>query len=123
MSFQILDLNNKPISINELDKQAAIFWNKEIHPKEYATPLVIPEGLSLRERLNFINTNWFDKIGWIISYNQCNSWEEVITNLFKFFEEKGCDRKEVLENCPEIEKHHALITHWWSLGHKPMFVD
>ena len=33
MGFQILNKEGIPIPINELDKEAANLWNKEVHPK------------------------------------------------------------------------------------------
>ena len=88
-SFQILDKDGKALTMGELDKEAAEFWNKKVHPKHYANPFpdkVADEGASLSEKIRIENknalnnaSNWFDVIGWNIA-NQGKytfSWRNV----------------------------------------------
>ena len=87
--FQILDKDGKALTMAELDKEAAEFWNKKVHPKYYANPFpdkVADEGASFSEKIrieskNALNnaSNWFDVIGWNIA-NQGKytfSWQNV----------------------------------------------
>ena len=89
-SFQILDKDGKALTMAELDKEAAEFWGKEVHPKHYANPFpekVADKEASLSEKIqieskNALNnaSNWFDVIGWNIS-NQGNytiGWQNVV---------------------------------------------
>ena len=92
-AFKILDKNGKALTMGELDKEAAEFWGKEVHPKHYANPFpdkVADEGASLSERMQvqFENArnnacNWFDVIGWNIA-NQGNytyGWQNVVHTM------------------------------------------
>ena len=91
--FEILDKNAKALTMAELDKEAAEFWGKEVHPKHYANPF--PEKKAsedaplsekiLIERENAWNNNfnWFDIIGWNIA-NQGNytyGWQNVVHTM------------------------------------------
>ena len=88
-AFKILDKNGKALTMGELDKEAAEFWGKEVHPKHYANPFpdkATDEGASLSKKIrieseNALNnaSNWFDVIGWNIA-NQGKytfSWRNV----------------------------------------------
>ena len=88
-AFKILDKNGKALTMGELDKEAAEFWGKEVHPKHYANPFpdkVADEGASLSEKIRIESenarnnaSNWFDVIGWNIA-NQGKytfSWRNV----------------------------------------------
>ena len=91
--FQILDKDAKALTIAELDKEAAEFWGKEVHPKHYASPF--PEKrasedapLSEKMRIKYENArnnacNWFDVIGWNIA-NQGTytyGWQNVVHTM------------------------------------------
>lgn len=88
-AFRILDKDGKALTMAELDKEAAEFWGKEVHPKHYANPFpdkVASEDAPLSEiiRIEHENarnnsSNWFDIIGWNIA-NQDKytfSWRNV----------------------------------------------
>lgn len=88
-AFKILDKNGKALTMGKLDKEAAEFWGKEVHPKHYANPFpdkIADEGASLAERIKIERdnalhdaSNWFDVIGWNIA-NQGKytfSWRNV----------------------------------------------
>lgn len=117
MAFQILDANKQPVSIDELDKQAAEFWNKEFHPRHYAEPKN--------------SMNWFDAIGWMISNPRTSNstgWNNVRKSLWVLH----------VEDLPEIGHslqiqfmsaylyllpYFSLITYWESMGYEPKNVD
>lgn len=53
-SFRILNAEGKAITMGELDKEAAAFWNKEVHPKNYANPfpdVIVSEDASFEEKM------------------------------------------------------------------------
>ena len=98
-AFQILDKENNPISIKELDRQAADFWNKKVDSKYYANPSKIekfsnPDNLTgeelLRAKMKFKSNqiiseslNWFDVIGWTIAHkgDYTTGWHNVVNDL------------------------------------------
>lgn len=91
--FQILDKNGKALTMAELDKEAAEFWGKEVHPKYYANPFpnkVASEDAPLSEKIrieheNALNngSNWFDIIGWNIANqgNYTTGWRNVVRTM------------------------------------------
>ena len=92
-AFKILDKNGKTLTMGELDKEAAEFWGKEVHPKHYANPFTdkkiskdTPYSEAVRiERENAMNnvSNWFDVIGWNIA-NQGTytyGWHNVVHTM------------------------------------------
>ena len=91
--FEILNKEGKAITMAELDKEAAEFWGKEVHPKHYANPFPdkkiskdTPYSEAVRiERENAMNnvSNWFDVIGWNIA-NQGTytyGWHNVVHTM------------------------------------------
>ena len=91
--FQILDKDAKALTMAELDKEAAEFWGKEVHPKHYANPFpdkIADERASFAERMKIErenawnnNFNWFDIIGWNIA-NQGTytyGWQNVVYTM------------------------------------------
>lgn len=91
--FQITDANNTPIAITKLDEEAAAFWNKEVHPKNYANPfpdVIVSKDASFKEKMqaemaNARNSslNWYEIIGWNIAnqgdYN--SGWQNVVHTM------------------------------------------
>ena len=130
-AFQILDENNKPISIGELDRQACELWNKEVHKKDYAYPQHKPESFPTEEytsAYNFYSTlsNWYDKIGWIIADKCCESWEEVDKLVMEpFLKIEGITEQDIFEIRNEwtpIAGYIKLIEFWKSKNYKPKCV-
>lgn len=90
--FQILNKDGVALTISQLDAEAAKFWGKEVHPKNYANPFpdVMPKDDSLKsyieaERENAINDslNWYDTVGYTIA-NQgdyTTGWNNVINTM------------------------------------------
>jgi len=114
-AFQIIDKDNNPIPINELDKQAAAFWDEELHPKQYASP----KGKG----------NWFDTLGWHIAQQHSshfygrNTWNAVKLSMFI-----GLSYDIVEQTNPAaytqaqinyLKPYYDLIDHWASLGYQP----
>ncbi len=103
MKFQILNKEDKAISINELDKEAAEFWGQEVDPEHYASPykkveFTNPNNLEpcseqyirakilhdCKETERTISTNWYDIIGFRIACplsNWTSGWNNVIHSL------------------------------------------
>jgi len=115
-AFQILDKENNPISINELDQQAAEFWNVEIHPKWYASP-------------SETSGNWYDNIGWYIAnQGHCTSgWNNVKVSMITSSMESAANRilkGEQTDASIQVimewyKPYYDLIDHWEALGYQP----
>lgn len=141
-AFQILDKENDPISLTQLDKEAAEFWNKTVDPKWYANPS--PEGTDVFKQCS----NWFDVIGYTIANkgNYTSGWHNVVNDLIaealgqKFIDFENKDTVKVAEFeksgettislpnsvetsiyfCLEYYKPYIqLINHWMSKGYQP----
>ena len=125
MSFQILDKNNNPIPINSLDKEAAEFWGfKTDNPKLYAMPESrdkFPEGWKGSFEFNS-QSNWYDSIGWAISFKKCTTWRQVKDYLLEAWQEYLLEYPEATEEeC--LGAKGRLIDHWESKGYTPKCVD
>lgn len=90
--FQILNKEGVALTMSQLDSEAANFWGKEVHPKDYANPfpMVLPKDDSIESHIeaetrNAYNTssNWFDIIGWHIANqgNYTTGWNNVIDSM------------------------------------------
>lgn len=69
--FKILDNNNNPVAILELDRIAATFWGKETDKDRYANPY---KGTD--ETSKAMTPNWFDIVGWAIATSGKRDVEE-----------------------------------------------
>lgn len=90
--FQILNKDRVALTISQLDAEAAKFWGKEVHPKNYANPFpdVMPKDDSLKshieaeiENARHNSLNWYDIVGYTIA-NQGDytiGWNNVINSL------------------------------------------
>lgn len=114
MQFQIKNKEGNPIPINDLDKEAAQFWNKSVHPTQYAFPYTYPENGSFQECIAaswMPANNWYDMIGFNIASRKATTWEEL--------------RHELLRNTfdgemnPVLQPHFDLIDLWESKGYTP----
>lgn len=92
-SFRILNAEGKAMTMGELDKEAAAFWNKEVHPENYANPfpdVIVSEDASFKEKMQAEMTNvrnsslnWYEIIGWNIA-NQgdyTSGWQNVVHTM------------------------------------------
>lgn len=92
-AFKILDKNGKALTMGELDKEAAEFWGKEVHPKHYANPFPdepISQDATISEKIrinhkNALNNvhNWFDVIGLNIACqgDYTSGWQNVVHTM------------------------------------------
>lgn len=115
--FQIADQNNEPISLNELDRQAALFWGVELQDKVYACP---DKGM----------INWFDRIGWSIAHQGrfTTGWDNVklalLQGTIEFAtyrvitkEQNDFSISTAIEWC---KPYLDLIDYWAGCGYKPI---
>lgn len=100
--FQILDANGEAISINTLDKEAALFWGKEVQEKNYVSPATQREG---EGKYAFISrqmsANWFDQLGYAIA-NQgdyASGWRNVALYMLDCSDYLLEEEKETVELC------------------------
>lgn len=132
MNFQILDANKNPISLIQLNQEAAEIWNLEPHSKYYVKP-------------SNNHLNWFEIIGLAITTktNYYSGWKDVVNNLWENQSEgtniQGGFNKETntlddisivpmpLERFNEIVKYLKpfidLINHWNKKGYQPKKID
>jgi hypothetical protein len=127
-SFQILDREGQPLTISELDKQAAEFWNKDISKREYANPFKEKE-------FTFTVLNWYDVIGRHIASKRyyAQTWENVINSIIdQTLQGKLVEKKDVIvfTNIDEVllsikniyriyQPFLDLINYWADKGYTP----
>lgn len=118
MGFQILNSEGKAIPINKLDEEIAMFWGKEVHPKEYATPLHEPKFLSYKESFEFHwrNNNWFDLLGWYIHYDKITTMQSLKDRYIAPFVKIPID--ELMQE-PTFKKYYNLLDLWIEKGYIP----
>lgn len=131
-AFQILDGDNKAISINLLDKEAAEFWGKEVHPKQYANPAKPREANE--NEIDFLRRsmlgNWFDIIGyqianplveWTSGWNnvKCTLMSIALVDLYKHFEDMDKTLVHIHAAWEYNKPYFELIDHWESKGYQP----
>lgn len=116
MSFQILDSQKQPIIINELDKEAAEFWQIPVDPRMYAK-------------------DWFDIIGYRIHNpidpRYTSGWNNVKHNMLLvsvggLYEHIG--NPEAMTKAMEgihkfLKPYFDLIDHWAAKGYTPLKID
>jgi len=128
MGFQILNKEGEALTMNALDKEAAEFWKQEVKPKDYAKPYPIEHFEN--EMDYYYQSNWFDKIGWLIhnpeTNNQC-SWTNVKRDMILVFVHQYLDSTsseefaKVLDwvRSDKLKPYLDLIDHWASKGYEP----
>lgn len=138
MSFQILNKEGEALTMNELDREAAAFWNKEVHTKHYASPPANTEGMSEIDKIRSdITGNWFDVIGYQIHSPEdaryTSGWNNVKCSLWTI-QSKGWYSKvfnwsiEEMEIYMKVTKdflkpYYDLIDHWEAKGYQPQQVN
>lgn len=118
MSFQILASDDTPIPVNDLDKEAAEFWNTPLDGKWYASP---NKGLT--------SVNWFDSIGWNIHHptvTWTSGWNNVKCSMmavqtaeYGMLPLEKQQEKLVYANA-YLKPYFDLIDHWASKGYIPV---
>lgn len=152
-AFQILNAEGKTLTMAELDKEAAEFWDKEVDPKHYANPFPKEEGNSFSAmQTNALNNslNWFDIIGWNIANqgNYTSGWQNVAHTMvtktlgeclvslhkdkpIKLAEFIGDDNIHLEESCETrlfatlnyFKPFIDLINHWMAKGYTPVKIE
>ena len=152
-AFKILNAEGKELTMGELDKEAAEFWDKEVDPEHYANPYPkVKEDSFSAINTNALNNslNWFDIIGWNIANqgNYTTGWQNVARTMvtetlgeclvslhkdkpIKFAEFVGDNEIHLEESC-EIKLYATfnyyqpfidLINHWMAKGYVPVKVE
>jgi hypothetical protein len=120
MGFMILNKDSKPISMNELDREACEFWHPD-DPTPDAKFYSSPNGMGFN--------NWFDVIGWAIHSpkhnNYSSGWNNVKITLWTMHTRRAysMDLEETIELIKSarrfIEPFYNLIDHWASKSYTP----
>lgn len=141
MGFQILNTNKEALSINQLDVEAANFWNKPVHPKQYANPFIPTEGMSEMDRIKGeMVSNWFDIIGYYIHHpfveyssgwanvkcslyalHLCNMWSGIKPDRDRPIEHQKAYLEYVATE--HLKPYFDLINHWEDKGYIPIKVN
>tara|TARA_R100000951_G_scaffold114878_1_gene121171 strand:+ start:2100 stop:2471 length:372 start_codon:yes stop_codon:yes gene_type:complete len=123
MGFQILNKEGNAQVINDLDKQICELWQVPVNKKSYAMPnprSYYKEGI--KGQMNYLRqTNWFDGIGYTIHSKQCESWNEVKSELHKLYSDILLKHHMTLKQL--IPKTMLLISYWEMLGYTPRHCD
>lgn len=117
-SFQILDSNNNPISIQDLDKEVCELTGNEIDPKWYCP---LGNRKDHDSEIKFLRvSNWFDTIGWMIAEGK--SFQDILdyySECMKDFIGKPDENGNILTLEIIYPYHTKVINHWVSKGYKP----
>lgn len=113
-SFQILDRNNEPISINQLDQEAASFWKKEVDEKDFANPF------KLKNRILQNAYNWHTVFVKNIPNITNSNWECVTSSIIDEVE-KGEELKPIMAEI--YQPFLDLIKHWEKKGYTLKLID
>lgn len=109
--FQILNKNNQPITLGELDKEAAAFFGVEVQDDKYASPENIPYF------------DWFNWVGRSIANLEGDrlycDWSDVIGDLCRVQALGLHSVDELIEDINKIRPHIELCLHWKNKGYKP----
>ena len=147
-TFKILNAEGKALTMEELDKDAAAFWGKEVDPEHYANPFPKEKG-AYANALNNAK-NWYDIIGWNIANqgNYTTGWQNVAHTMvtetlgeclvslhkdkpIKFAEFVGDNEIHLEESC-ETSLFYTLnfyrpfidlINHWMAKGYTPVKIE
>lgn len=124
MGFQILNDKKEALSLNQLDEEVAVLWNKQVDPKQYATPNPKKEGdlTGVSE-----GVNWFDSLGFKIHTQRhlsSVSWSTLISEYYadagKMSSGSGA-KYEVF--CLIYRPYFSLIDHWATKGYTAIRVE
>lgn len=105
-SFQIRTKENKAISLNQLDEEAAQLWGKSVSNKKWAFPFELTNNML--QNIMISSLNWFDIIGFAIARKPVTTWDDVINNMTEDSGEEG------------YEPFMDLISLWKGKGYIPV---
>lgn len=110
MQFQILNSDNQPITMGELDKEAAAFWGVETGEHHVA-----PKGHHWTE-------NWFQFIGATIAQmpQRKYEWSDIIGKLCGIAAIGETSFPAVLDCIKCYEPFIELCLHWKAQGYIPV---
>ena len=147
-TFKILNAEGKALTMEELDKDAAAFWGKEVDPEHYANPFPKEKG-AYANALNNAK-NWYDIIGWNIANipSKNVSWyavahemtaEYIRSCIMPFYDGEPIeiaefvgDNETHLEESCETSLFYTLnfyrpfidlINHWMAKGYTPVKIE
>ena len=111
--FQILDENNEPISMNELDKQVCELVGVEPDKKWYCK-LGKREDYSSRMDYVMNAQNWYDTIGWMIAY-EGRSFQQIIQYYIDTMKEfiGEIDEDGAVITIETIYPYHMKLLRFW----------
>ena len=109
MKFAIYNKEGKPITMGELDVEAAEFWKVEFSAKKYASP----------ENCYY---SWFDNIGTAIAdLNQGkHEWSEVIGYFASVAAIEEHSFQEFIDALKPFKPFIELCIYWESKGYTPV---
>lgn len=109
MKFAIYNKEGKPITMGELDVEAAEFWKVEFSAKKYASP----------ENCYY---SWFDNIGTAIAdLNQGkHKWSEVIGYFASIAAIGEHSFQEFIDALKPFKPFIELCIYWESKGYTPV---
>lgn len=112
MQFQILNSDNQPLTMEQLDKEVAEFWGVKYNDDEYARPFDNAP----------IGTDWFNFVGYAIIRIKQNriEWSDVIGELCKIAAIAESSFDGVLDSILTYKPYIELCLYWKSKGYVPV---
>lgn len=112
-SFQILDKENNPISINELDKEVCELTDNEQDKKWYCP---LGNKKDHKSKIDFIRkcSNWYDTIGWMIA-SENKSFQDILDYYIEIMKEfiGKKDEDGTIITLEVIYPYHTKVLNTW----------
>lgn len=107
MKFQILDTEGHPLSMGELDKEAAEFFGVPYDEERYASPTLI---------------SWFEVVGYNIarSKKEILSWNDIIAQILQICTICTSTMEHLERSIEGYRPFISLCYHWKSKGYTPV---
>lgn len=128
MSFQIINQAGEPLTMHQLDEEAATFWGKPVEKKSYASPGAMSQ-----------KTNWFDAIGYNIHNPEVTGWGQdwkavkmsmtqvhfnfALSDYFSADHSTEALKKRLDGALAYNKDYFDLIDHWDAKGYKPKRIE
>lgn len=111
-AFQILDKDNNPISIGELDRQVCELTGNEQDKKYYCNLAKNSELKTFKEK--FSVSNWYDTIGWMIA-SENKSLQDILDYYADVMKEYigKIDEDGTVLTLEYIYPYHTLVLNTW----------
>ncbi len=116
-AFQILDKDNNPISIGQLDREVCELTGNEVDTKWYCTlgnRKDYPEGFKGDMEYSRRTSNWYDTIGWMIA-SEAKSLQDIIdyyADVMKEFIGQTDDDGSII-TLEKIYPYHLKVLNTW----------